>query len=120
MPIPNASLATEEDIYVLLSGSELFLSVQVRVAAVTPRPRVENTFRLRLLNENKVIIDGKLNEFGDEVVNEPRVQDFQLWWRTALPNKVTDIALKFSFAPGGYRSREEELPDNKLLVIQIQ
>merc|ERR1719215_1443910 len=83
-PLPaNLSLATRKDIYALEVDEPIFMSIRVRVPTETPRPRSENTFRIRLLDESKIIFDGRLNEFGNDVVNEPRVQDVSLWWDAA-------------------------------------
>lgn len=109
--------ADPRDAYVLKAGDSVLLSLEARVPASTPYPRTENVFRVRLMDESKATLDGKLNEFGAEVIDTPRLQDFRLWWTSAAPSAVVSVAVEFSF--NTTMGREEEEPGQALRVIQI-
>mmetsp|Transcript_30231 Transcript_30231/g.100108 ORF Transcript_30231/g.100108 Transcript_30231/m.100108 type:complete len:362 (+) Transcript_30231:4601-5686(+) len=113
----NAQQNTSSSPYVMLAGDSLFISLEVRVPLETPSPRAENVFRVRVLDESKLTLDGKLNEFGGEVRDMPRVENFKIWWTRALPDRIITVALEFTF--NLTISREQELAGQSLRVIQI-
>lgn len=113
-----AGLASNSsEVYAMKSGDSLFLSLEVRVPMSTPTPRTENVFRIRLLDENKIQLDGKLTEFGAQVSEVPRAEDFKLWWTRALPNSIISVAVHFIF---NYTlPRNQEVPSQRIRVIMI-
>jgi len=114
---PNNLLVQPEDIYAMLVGDSIFLSLDVQVPEETPSPRIENVFRVRLMDESKLTLDGKLNEFGGEVRDMPRVEGFKLWWTRAMPDAIITVAVEFTF--NTTIPRELEDPEQRLQVIQI-
>ncbi|CAJ1373606.1 unnamed protein product [Effrenium voratum] len=52
--------------YALEAGSELLWSLTIQVPFDTPKPRTNNVFRVRVMDPNKVAVDGNLWLPGEE------------------------------------------------------
>jgi len=75
----------------------MLLALQVEVPMETPTPRSANVWRVRLLDESKVAMDGKLNGYGDVIRQVPIVNQFRIWWTNSVPNTVATIVIDFYF-----------------------
>ncbi|CAJ1356381.1 unnamed protein product [Effrenium voratum] len=83
--------------YALEAGSELLWSLTIQVPFDTPKPRTNNVFRVRVMDPNKVAVDGNLWLPGEEVRTIPRVQDFRIWFTQPVPASMMTVAIHFSF-----------------------
>jgi hypothetical protein len=97
-------------LYALPAGSSMLLALEARVPMETPAPRSENIFKIRILDAGKVTIDGKVNQYGETVRKVPKVDDFSLWWNSAVPNTISMTAVHFWFNNSrGDLWREDEI-----------
>eukprot|EP00439_Symbiodinium_sp_Y106_P009472 s223_g1.t1 len=74
-------------------------------------------FRVRVMDANKVAIDGNLWLPGQEVRTIPRVQDFKIWFTTPVPATMMTVAIHFTFNLTLPRGEEGNTP---LRVIEIE
>jgi hypothetical protein len=104
--------------YAISAGTSVLLALDGRVPLETPFPRSQNVFRVRVLDENKLPVDGMLNYYTSEVRQEPRVQNFQMWFEeNPQPQTTINVAIDFTF--NRTIGRNQELPDQRLRVIEI-
>jgi len=75
----------------------MLLALTVEVPMETPTPRSANVWRVRVLDESKVTMDGKLNGYGDIIRQVPIVNQFRIWWTNSVPNTVATIVIDFYF-----------------------
>jgi len=103
--------------WALQSGDEFLWSLTIQVPFNTPTPRSSNVFRVRVMDANKVAIDGNLWLPGQEVRTIPRVQDFKIWFTTPVPATMMTVAIHFTFNLTLPRGEEGNTP---LRVIEIE
>jgi len=104
-------LQYQQNDFAMAPASKIFMTLNIRVPLNTPMPRSENVFRIRVLDENKIAIDGKLNKYGLSIRNWPIVHDFKLWWSTSVPDVDISVALEFTFnstVPDGMVMSQED------------
>lgn len=99
----------------LQGGTELLWSITVKVPDSTPKVRSNNVFRVRVMDANKVAVDGNLWLPGEEVRTIPRVQDFKIWFTQPVPASMMTVAIHFSFNKTLPRGEES----SPLRVIEI-
>merc|ERR1719498_2021521 len=88
----------------------MLVALQVQVPMQTPTPRSENIWRIRILDEAKIALDGRLNEYGDVVRQVPVVDELRIWWTNSVPSTVATIVLEFYFNNSrGHLWREDEI-----------
>lgn len=96
--------------FALEPGSSFLLAMEAEVPELTPTPRSENIWKIRVLDASKTSLDGKLNIYGDEIRKVPVVNEFTIWWTNSVPNTVATIVLEFYFNNSrGYLWREDEI-----------
>jgi len=115
--VTAAPQASMESPVALDPGTSLLFSFDIFVPASTVRPRTDNIFRVRLLDANKVGVDGKVNTYAGEVRSSPRINNFRLWWARAAPDTVVAVAVEFTF--NGTLERSTEAPKQVLRTIEI-
>ncbi|CAE7200134.1 unnamed protein product [Symbiodinium sp. CCMP2592] len=103
--------------WALQAGDEFLWSLTIQVPFNTPTPRSSNVFRVRVMDANKVAIDGNLWLPGQEVRTIPRVQDFKIWFTTPVPATMMTVAIHFTFNLTLPRGEEGNTP---LRVIEIE
>jgi len=82
---------------VMPPGGAFLLAMELQVPPTTPVPRLENMFRIRILDESKNAVDAKLNLYGPNIVHVPIVENFRLWWTDSVPNSLATVAIEFDF-----------------------
>eukprot|EP00434_Breviolum_minutum_P010338 symbB.v1.2.009122.t1/scaffold552.1/size189238/1 len=83
--------------YALEGSTELLWSITVKVPDNTPKIRSNNVFRVRVMDANKVAVDGNLWLPGETVRTIPRVQDFKIWFTQPVPASMMTVAIHFTF-----------------------